>query len=501
MAGRKSTKKTPDKIAGEKDAEGKSRPPASAEVIDPGLPVVIPPGVEWVDFVSKAPQPVTIEVVFKQAVRPEDLKLAVASPPDVQLPENAGLTSSGLIDICQRHHLQGIEPSFRSLQNVEHKEQDWTDIAMKYDRENFIRLHFPEGEDVIQILQELKGLLEVEDAVPVPKAVPPTRPQDEPFVGTQAPADDEETQWYIFRCRTDSVWDKGFSGKDVVIADIDFGFCTDHEELQSRIELKHNSVDGTDKIGQGNAKTHGTAVLGLAAASVNGKGIAGFAHGASLWAIQANFGAEQPPLKGDPWVNAIDFVRETDSGGRRKVIILERQTDKCGNIEMVPSIRKAIQDAIASNIVVCVPAGNGCKPVAVSDFGEDIPETGSILVGATKYGPDPSRNEPAEFSNFGRRVAVSAPGDLEKDITCSCLNDPPYGNKFGGTSGAAAKVAGAVALMLEANSELFPAQVKEILINEGRRVVAVRSRSIGSFLDVEAAVAEAIRRKNPGPQP
>src|SRR5262249_43392664 len=211
--------------------------------------------------------------------------------------------------------------------------------------------------------------------------------------------------------------------------------------------------------------------------------------------IQANAG-EGPPAPGNAWANAIDWVRTTDSQGRRKVIMLENQTYALGNYEMVPSVNKAIRDAIASGIVVCVAAGNGNRDVGIDDIGNPIPPTGSILIGATRY--DSQENRRTSISNYGTRVVVSAPGDEEYDLTCCSDGNDCYTDFFGGTSGAVPKVAGAVALMLQQNPQLSHSEVAEILNRTGSAVITDPLTPVGTFLNVEAAVKEAIRRGGRG---
>lgn len=357
--------------------------------------------------------------------------------------------------------------------------------------------YFPPDADTVQIVKELRSLKLVERAVPVPKAVPASDPADEPRLGNS----DQvglilETQWYIFRTRTNLAWKLGTTGKDVVIADIDFGFRVTHQDLRDRIKLKHNAYDGSEKVSQGDGTDHGTATLGLAGAAVNGLGIAGVAFGADLWAIQANTGTGPRP-RCNPWARAIDFVRRRDSQGKRKVILVEIETLNGGNYEMVPSVNKAIRDAIESDIVVCVAAGNGGDDAELDLLGDFIPVTNSILVGATAF--DPLVNPLAHFSNHGPRIVVSAPGSLEHDVTCGIRSDDNYRSGFGGTSGAAAKVAGAVALMLEKDPKLSHNEVREILITTGTDVFTDPSRPGGKFLSVEAAVVEADKRAHASP--
>ena len=176
-------------------------------------------------------------------------------------------------------------------------------------------------------------------------------------------------------------------------------------------------------------------------------------------------------------------------GGRRKVVILEVQTGSFGNYEQVPSVNAAIRTAIAAGVVVCVAAGNGDRDAGIDDSGNAIPETGSILVGATAY--HATENRRAWFSNFGARITVAAPGDSDHDLTCHSTGDDDYRNDFGGTSGATPKVAGAAALMLAANPGLSHAEVRRILSVTGRAVTPDPGKPIGTFLDAGAAVRQA----------
>jgi subtilisin family serine protease len=210
-----------------------------------------------------------------------------------------------------------------------------------------------------------------------------------------------------------------------------------------------------------------------------------------LWPIQASTGTGAA-LGGSEWVRDIEWVRTANSGGRRKVIILEVQTGSYGNIEMLPSVNAAIHTAIAGGVVVCVAAGNGNRDAGIDDAGKPIPPTGSIFVGATEY--HATENRRASFSNFGSQVVVCAPGDATHDVTCNSTADNAYRNGFGGTSGATPKVAGAVALMLAATPHLTHVDLRAILHNTGGPIVTDAAKPVGTFLNSEAAVREAVQR-------
>jgi subtilisin family serine protease len=301
-----------------------------------------------------------------------------------------------------------------------------------------------------------------------------------------------ENQWYIFRCRANHAWPMA-SGNGVVVADIDWGYRTSHQDLAPRFDMSraYNAFDGGTNVSTGGSVFHGTGVMGIVGAADNNLGIAGFAYGATLWPVQADSGPGTA-LGGNAWARAIDWVRSADGGGRRKVIILEVQTGSFGNYEMVPSVNTAIRTAIAHGVVVCVAAGNGNRNASIDDSGNPIPETGSILVGATEY--HATQNRRAGFSNFGPRIVVCAPGDSSHDLTCHSSSDNAYRNGFGGTSGATPKVAGTVALILDVNPDLTHAEVRTILNTTGTAVVTDAGKPVGTFLNTEAAVRAARRQ-------
>ncbi|HEV2861015.1 MAG TPA: S8 family serine peptidase [Pyrinomonadaceae bacterium] len=380
---------------------------------------------------------------------------------------------------------------------------------------NFVRFRFPPGTPAAEVTAALKRLPEVARAVVVPRAAPPALWLDalslvarailaavgpaptDPLVGggpiTTDPATGIESQWYLHRTRVPQAW-RFARGANVVLADIDWGFRTSHQEFENAIEHTYNAFDGTADVTHGVSLSHGTAVLGIAGARSDGKGIAGYAPEAALWAIQGDSGTG-PRAFTEPWAEAIDFVRRTDSGGRRKVIIFEVQTTPVlGNYEQVPSVHRAIRAAIADGCVVCVAAGNGNRPADRTDAGDPFDPTGSILVGATDF--DDKQNKRAWFSNYGSRVVVSAPGAPNHDVTCGQTADNAYVNKFGGTSGATPKVAGTVALMLSVNPNLSHDDIRDILAGTGSPVVEDPGKPIGVFLNAEAAVAEALRRRS-----
>lgn len=362
------------------------------------------------------------------------------------------------------------------------------EFYIKSERGKFVTFQFPPEADIVQIAAELKNIAGIEQAKPVAKVVPPAI--NDPLFGEsdepQTLAGGLENQWYAFRCNLPQALEQ-VDGRGVVIAVIDWGFDDSHPDYSEGITLKWNAKYLNDRVGNGNAIHHGTGTLGLAGARINNsEGMVGFAPDASLWAIQAG---EDDEFNPDYWKAAIDFVRERDSP-HRKVIILEVQTAFRGNIESNDVINQAIRDAIAADIIVCVPAGNGLGDAGKDEQGNLIQETGSVLVGATTV-------QDVAFGKTGDRITVYAPGDPEHDLTCTSLPGG-YTNYFGGTSGAVAKVGGAVALLLDADNSLTPAEVKRILGESETPVLATPNGPAipnKGLLDCGYAVYSRIERK------
>ena len=471
------------------------------------LPRFGPPGGGGGQRHQPAYEPGVVEVQFRQGVVPSIVSASTGAP--LQIRAAAETPLDELNRILQQHGLLRAEPTFETTHEQATAAQA-TAQAQGIDAPHlahFVTLRFPDNADVHAIAAQLTSLPEVERAAPVPIALPPSavalaeapailppagNPLLEPLVGTTDtvvlnPVTGLENQWYIFRCHANQAWGRA-AGSNVVIADVDWGCRTSYQDLSPNIERTYNAFDGTTDVTHGGSVFHGTGVAGLTGAAVNGQGIAGFGYGAKLWPIQADSGTGTP-LGGNAWARGIDWVRTADSGGRRKVVILEVQTGAFGNYEQVGSVNAAIKTAIAAGVIVCVAAGNGDKDAGLDDSGNPIPDTGSILVGATAY--DATQNKRAWFSNYGSRIVVCAPGDSAHDLTCDSASDTAYRNGFGGTSGATPKVAGVAALMLSANPSLTHAQVRSILSSTGTAVTPDPGKPVGTFLNAAGAVQQA----------
>lgn len=451
--------------------------------------------------------PGVVVVEFKQPVSPGTILGTTNAMSSNYRTGSSGLDLDKFRRIVDKHQLKAVKKTFQF-----DKEQ----VPSRPDYERFLTLYLNEATNIPALAKQLSAVGGVVRAAAEPILSPPIReiPYRKPktlssvMMDTRAAAavveepllneplavsggealgvnfavgtGEFDNQWYLFRSRVDGVISSGTNGAGVVVAVVDWGFKLNHIEFINKVQYTYNAAQDNTDVSSGPAKWHGTASLGLVGAGDNDEGMLGFAAGADLWAIQGQDSGDN--LDNRCWARAIEKVRTKDSDGKRKVILIEASTTRGFNVESSITLREPIKAAIEDNCVVCVPAGNLGVNAARTPGNAAIPETGSILVGATQYRSDPVDIRRG-ISNWGPRVVVSAPGDPATDVTtCDCGIDS-YRNEFGGTSGATAKVAGAMALVLQSFPEVTQQQIVEVLKTRMPQITTA-DKPMGAFLDV-----------------
>ena len=245
-----------------------------------------------------------------------------------------------------------------------------------------------------------------------------------------------------------------------------------------------NFVDGSsppyDELGHG---THCAGTIGATAG--NGIGIAGIAPQAKILTAKAiskhGYGTSAWLAQGLRYI--VDTVDRDRDGRVDQPTVINNSWGSDSDAQDL-LLEDATKYAIAKGAVVVFAAGNS-NDDAAKRSPNALPE--AIMVAAVS--PQAGR---AEFSNFGDRVAVAAPGGGGYSLDCSkpdyALPDASYniisllaansvfsrnlapyvvGEKYirlAGTSMAAPHVAGVVALLLSQRPYLTPAQVRNILL-------------------------------------
>ncbi len=299
----------------------------------------------------------------------------------------------------------------------------------------------------------------------------------------------------------------GGRGEGIRIVDIEVDWNLSHSELTDKTSSLLVYVKGIDQRPDINMD-HGTAVLGEIVAADDGIGITGIANLARLGLIN--------PLRADGTLHVADAINGAAAVLRPgDVILLEQQSvgprfdpitgRGLAPVEYEPSVFEAIQAAANSGIVVIEPSANGLDNLddpAYRGWFDRGHDSGAIIVGAGmppegQYGPGPNLAATDE-SNYGTRVDLQGWG---RSIVSAGYGDlrrqgqnNSYTDSFGGTSGAAAMIAGAAAciqgiLKARGRSPLPPAQLRQLLFTTGTPEDSNAVKRIGRRPDLRAAIA------------
>ena len=300
------------------------------------------------------------------------------------------------------------------------------------------------------------------------------------------------------------VWDRGYKGKGVGIVIIDSGVYP-HPDFQKRlvawVDFDKSSTTPNDSIG------HGTISAGAALGDghqSNGK-YKGVAPLANLIAIRCSNNSKTvwPVIQAIQW--AIDHRKEYNI----KVINLSLGYPIRQPYAIDPLIQ-ATELAVKSGIVVVASAGNygGSETITSPANHPDV-----ICVGAYDDNGTPSFSDDkvADFSSCGPTTFddVSKPDLLAPGVNIVAPLAPGsqietfpvehIGKDYvitSGTSEATPLVAGLTAILLEANPELTPKQVQEILIKSSSpHLKATKYEQGAGLVQADKALELALRTK------
>jgi len=249
----------------------------------------------------------------------------------------------------------------------------------------------------------------------------------------------------------------GCGESNVQFIDIEYAWILDHEDLKN---AQVNFLWGDQN--RQKDKDHGTSVLGIILMQDNDKGGVGIAP-----LVRAGVVSQISPSGHNSIHNAIlhatSFLNEGD------VLLLEVQAldpiteDRYWPSEIEPAIFDAIAAAVHQGIVVVEAAANGDDNTRGYDLAEfqnedglhlldrGFRDSGAIIVGAASNSEDHGK---CRTSNYGDRVDCFAWGTkvFTADDPANNTTQPPdplgYTTVFGGTSSAAAIIAG-VAIVVQ----------------------------------------------------
>jgi hypothetical protein len=246
---------------------------------------------------------------------------------------------------------------------------------------------------------------------------PPWQRTEDPYL---------KDQYALDLMQTKQAWNITLGSQSVVVAIIDTGIDTKHDEFKGRISpLSYNAY--TESVGISFVEDdngHGTMVAGvIGAIKDNGRGIAGIAPNISLLVIKANQ-PNQGYFSDSALIEGIYYA----VGAGADIINLS-----LGGPGVNSLIEKAIDYAFEQGVIVIAAAGNNGNdgllyPAAYKNV---------IAVSAVD-----SNQKIAIYSNYGPHIDISAPGS---QIITTYLNNGYVTTS--GTSFSAPQVAGVFALM------------------------------------------------------
>ena len=282
------------------------------------------------------------------------------------------------------------------------------------------------------------------------------------------------TDWALDLTGVPKVWQQGYTGEGMTIAVVDTGVDYTHPDLDDNIWVNEDEIAGNGIDDDGNGFIddwrgwdfldgdndprdldpiggHGTHVAGIIAGENNDFGVTGVVPNAKIMPVRALgiFRGGQDPITG-----AIRYA--ADNGA--DVINLSLGSDGEN-----PGISEAVRYANEQGAVVVMASGNdglsaisGNQRFSQPKYPAGLASELGLAVGAV--------NQDGAIADFSNRAGstpqdyVVAPG---KDVYSSLLVDT-YGF-WEGTSMAAPHIAGVAALILNANPNLIPAQVEDLI--------------------------------------
>ena len=321
----------------------------------------------------------------------------------------------------------------------------------------------------------------------------------------------------------DDVWNLGFTGKNVIVAVLDSGTNTNHIDLKDHLWLGYidtnndgtpdTYVNGWNFVSNNSNVTddygHGTHCAGIVCGDGTTGNETGIAPDASLMTLKtinrAGGGSVSQMLSGVQFAveNGADVISMSLGFKNNQITTAQKE-----------SIREAFDNVLEAGVVDCAAAGNDGDTYGAPnnvDYPAACPApwrnpdqtlegglSSVICVGAhdlNESSRGPSTWEGTSYNDYPYnegasmgliRPDISAPGYFIYSSKYS-TNDK-YDIKSG-TSQATPCVAGVIALMLEKNSSLTPAQISQIIEETAASKPAAKNNIVGAgIVDALAAV-------------
>lgn len=340
---------------------------------------------------------------------------------------------------------------------------------------------------------------------------------------TPKPASDtRETTPNITKVKADQVWELGYTGKGVVVAVVDSGVNYNHLDLADHLwdggeEFPHHGYDiVNDDNDPMDDKGHGTHCAGTVLGDGTAGSLTGMAPEATLMCVKS--------IRGDGFGGAVNIAGGMEWSVEHGCDLISMSLGMVGaGVADKEILRRTCEAILDAGIVALVCAGNegmnillmmypipnnvrvpaSCPPPYLDpdQMANPGPLSCVVAVGAVNYNDvaadftsqGPVTWQDTEFGDYAYnpgigliRPDVCAPGVGIKSLDYE--NTSGYTN-MDGTSQATPCVAGIVALMLQKNPELTPAEICRILEETSVKLTPTKSNVTGvGRVDALAAV-------------
>ncbi len=322
---------------------------------------------------------------------------------------------------------------------------------------------------------------------------------------------------HVVTVNADDVWNQGYTGKNVIVAVLDSGTNIFHNDLKDHLwegDVDGETVNGWNVIANNSNivdnNGHGTHCAGIVCGDGTSGTTTGVAPDALLMTVKtladAGTGSVDNMIAGVQFAveNGADILSISNGFKHTEISVAQKEL-----------IRDAFDAVLTSEAIVCAAVGNDGNTLG-APYNVDYPAacpspwrnpaqtleggfSSVIAVGANDLAASsqgPSTWEDTEYNDYiyneGEsmgliRPDITAPGSLIYSL--DHLQNGVYEIKEG-TSQSTPCVAGVIALMLEKNSSLNPAEITEIIeTTAANKPAGGKNNSVGAGrVDALAAV-------------
>ncbi len=292
----------------------------------------------------------------------------------------------------------------------------------------------------------------------------------------------------------DTAWELGYTGRDITIAILDTGVDDRHEALTNKYVAGYDcTLRVPRETNPDDEDGHGTHCAGIAMGTGGEEGqYIGIAPNAKLVDVKVLNDIGLTP--GDQIVQGIEFCINQKEDYDIQVLSISIGEFFTGNDDGSGTHARLVDSAAEAGLVMIVAGGNdgpnnnGFSSLAAAD--------GAITVGAIDEKETVRRNDD-EIASFSNRGPRANDGDLDEidelkpdvvapgvGIMSALYSNTQIGlitgyHRMSGTSMACPHVAGLAALLLEANHNLSPEKIKQIIQD------TAESRGHPSYSDID----------------